>query len=67
MTTPAQDSSSAPPPGCPAHAAKGAVPLSGPRFHTDPAQLYRDIRREHGPVVPVLLPGDVPAWLVIGY
>ncbi|OEU96187.1 cytochrome P450 [Streptomyces oceani] len=67
MTTPARDSSPGPPPGCPAHAAKGAVPLSGPRFHTDPAQLYRDIRREHGPVVPVLLPGDVPAWLVIGY
>ncbi|MBB1256824.1 cytochrome P450 [Streptomyces sp. OF3] len=39
----------------------------GPRFHTDPAALYREMRRDHGPVVPVLLPGDVPAWLVIGY
>jgi cytochrome P450 len=55
----------APPPGCPAHGS--AVPLSGPRFHTDPAGLYREVRRDHGPVVPVTLPGDVPAWLVIGY
>lgn len=47
--------------------AGGAVPLSGERFHTDPAQLYREMRRDHGPVVPVTLPGDVPAWLVIGY
>lgn len=43
------------------------VPLSGPRFHTDPTQLYAEMRRRHGPVVPVLLPGEVPAWLVIGY
>ncbi|MCE7079050.1 cytochrome P450 [Streptomyces sp. ST2-7A] len=45
----------------------GLVPLSGPRFHTDPAALYRDMRREHGAVVPVELLGGVPAWLVIGY
>lgn len=57
----------APPAGCPAHTPHGAVPLSGPRFHTDPARLYQEMRREHGPVVPVVLPGDVPAWLVIGY
>lgn len=25
------------------------------------------MRREHGPVVPVLLEGDIPAWYVIGY
>lgn len=57
-----------PPAGCPAHAgAAGAVPLSGPRFHTDPRDLYREMRRDHGPVVPVELPGDIPAWLVIGY
>ncbi|MEV4839633.1 hypothetical protein AB0K05_34380 [Nonomuraea sp. NPDC049486] len=24
-------------------------------------------RREHGPVVPVLLDADLPAWLVLGY
>lgn len=43
------------------------VPLTGSRFLTEPTQLYREMRREHGPVVPVLLDGDVPAWLVIGY
>ncbi|MFF0544150.1 cytochrome P450 [Nocardia thailandica] len=45
----------------------GPVPLSGPRFHTDPFQLYREMRRSHGPVVAVELPGGIPAWLVIGY
>jgi cytochrome P450 len=29
--------------------------------------LYRELREEHGDVVPVLLDGGVPAWLVIGY
>ncbi|MGW5674594.1 cytochrome P450 [Streptomyces sp. NPDC003860] len=55
--------------GCPVRSGDraGAVPLSGPRFHTDPHQLYREMRREHGPVVPVELPGGFPAWLVIGY
>ncbi|MEW1700479.1 cytochrome P450 [Streptomyces sp. NPDC093249] len=43
------------------------VPLGGPRFQTDPAELYRQIRRDHGAVAPVVLDGDVPAWLVLGY
>ncbi|MCX4744943.1 cytochrome P450 [Kitasatospora sp. NBC_01287] len=43
------------------------VPLSGPRFQTEPAELYREMRRDHGPVAPVLLDGQVPAWLVLGY
>ncbi|MET7477483.1 cytochrome P450 [Streptomyces sp. NPDC005648] len=43
------------------------VPLGGPRFQTEPAQLYREMRREHGAVTPVLLDGDVPAWLILGY
>ncbi|MEU8674146.1 cytochrome P450 [Streptomyces sp. NPDC048560] len=43
------------------------VPLSGPRFQTDPVQLYRDMRRDHGAVAPVVLDGDVPAWLILGY
>jgi cytochrome P450 len=47
--------------------ATDAVPLSGPRFQTEPALLYRQMRREHGAVTPVLLDGDVPAWLVLGY
>ncbi|MFE0737359.1 cytochrome P450 [Streptomyces sp. NPDC058855] len=49
------------------HPASAPVPLSGPRFHTEPLELYRRIRREHGAVAPVLLDGDVPAWLVLGY
>ncbi|MGW3359801.1 cytochrome P450 [Streptomyces bungoensis] len=44
-----------------------AVPLAGPRFQTEPARLYREMRRDHGAVVPVLLDGDIPAWLVLGY
>ncbi|MEU0114915.1 cytochrome P450 [Streptomyces bobili] len=43
------------------------VLLSGPLLQDDPARVYRDMRREHGPVVSVLLDGDVPAWLVLGY
>ncbi|MFJ9025275.1 cytochrome P450 [Streptomyces sp. NPDC102259] len=44
-----------------------AVPLSGPRFQTDPARLYREMRARHGAVTPVLLDGGVPAWLILGY
>jgi cytochrome P450 len=44
-----------------------AVPLYGPRFAGDSEELYREMRREHGPVVPVLLEGGESAWLVIGY
>ena len=43
------------------------VPLGGPRFQTEPNELYRDMRRDHGAVAPVVLDGDVPAWLVLGY
>ncbi|MEU2039983.1 cytochrome P450 [Nocardia niwae] len=61
MTTPAPSSTDS----CPVHTAP--VMLSGPRFHTDPHQLYHEMRREHGAVAAVELPGGVPAWLVIGY
>lgn len=44
-----------------------ATRLYGPQFTHDPADLYRRIRREHGPVAPVLLDGDIPAWFVLGY
>ncbi|MFJ8487197.1 cytochrome P450 [Streptomyces sp. NPDC094038] len=44
-----------------------AVPLGGPRFQTEPARLYREMRRDHGAVTPVVLDADVPAWLVVGY
>ncbi|MFF2513504.1 cytochrome P450 [Streptomyces sp. NPDC058086] len=43
------------------------VPLSGPRFQTEPAELYREMRRDHGSVTPVVLDSDIPAWLVLGY
>lgn len=53
---------------CPATGpSAGAVPLSGPRFQTEPAALYREMRREHGAVAPVVLDGGIPAWLVLGY
>ncbi|GAA3709447.1 cytochrome P450 [Nonomuraea antimicrobica] len=58
-------------PGTPAptgfHGHPGAMPLYGPQYQQNPAQLYREMRQRHGPVVPVLLEGDIPAWLVIGY
>lgn len=43
------------------------VPLFGARFRGEPAALYRELRQEHGEVVPVSLDGGVPAWLVLGY
>ncbi|KPI08913.1 hypothetical protein OK074_3437 [Actinobacteria bacterium OK074] len=54
-----------PPPA--ATTAPAPVRLGGPRFQTEPAALYREMRRDHGAVVPVVLDGDVPAWLVLGY
>lgn len=54
-----------PPPGCPAHA--GAVHLSGTEHRTDPMGLYERLRDEYGSVAPVLVDGDLPAWLVLGY
>ncbi|MEU4251997.1 cytochrome P450 [Amycolatopsis sp. NPDC026612] len=44
-----------------------ATPLYGPQFQQKSADLYAELRRAHGPVAPVLLDGDVPAWLVLGY
>ncbi|MFG2626274.1 cytochrome P450 [Streptomyces sp. NPDC048473] len=72
MTTPAsavpeRSSASASGGGCPVRAGASAVPLGGPEFHTEPHVVYRAMRSEYGPVVPVELPGGFPAWLVIGY
>ncbi|TDV47873.1 cytochrome P450 [Actinophytocola oryzae] len=44
-----------------------AVPLYGDRYRTDPAEVYAQLRDKHGPVAPVLLEGDIPAWFVCGY
>jgi cytochrome P450 len=72
-----------PPPGCPAHQppAAGAEPpgapgdlrgraarrLYGPEVEADPKPLYDALRAEHGAVAPVLVHGDLPAWLVLGH
>ncbi|MBL1066663.1 cytochrome P450 [Streptomyces sp. 7-21] len=57
----------APPPGCPVHGTGGVPRLYGPHVTADPAGVYDRLRAEHGAVAPVLLEGDVPAWLVLGY
>ncbi|MCF3120856.1 cytochrome P450 [Streptomyces arenae] len=41
--------------------------LYGDEASNDPHAIYRRLREKHGPVAPVLLEGDVPAWLVLGY
>ncbi|MGI5365632.1 cytochrome P450 [Streptomyces iakyrus] len=54
--------------GCPvAHHGADLTRLYGPEAATDPAGIYERLRKEHGSVAPVLLEGDVPAWLVLGY
>lgn len=54
--------------GCPvAHGSGELTRLFGPDAATDPAGIYERLRKEHGAVAPVLLEGDVGAWLVLGY
>ncbi len=70
MTTPSSaDASRTPPPGCPAHGlgADGLRRLYGPEAEADPTGLYETLRAEHGEVAPVLLHGDLPAWLILGH
>ncbi|MFC5153934.1 cytochrome P450 [Streptomyces amakusaensis] len=74
MTTPRPDvhrdaSAPVPPPGCPAHnmGPDGLHRLYGPVAENDPRALYEMLRREYGPVAPVLIHGDLPAWLVLGH
>ncbi|MBC9724865.1 cytochrome P450 [Streptomyces sp. TRM68367] len=56
------------PRGCPvAHHGADFARLYGPEAATDPGATYERLRKEHGTVAPVLLEGDVPAWLVLGY
>jgi cytochrome P450 len=57
------------PRGCPvAHGGgDGLTRLYGPDAATDPLGIYTRLRKQHGPVAPVLLEGDIPAWLVLGY
>ncbi|MBB6118562.1 cytochrome P450 [Nocardiopsis algeriensis] len=55
----------APPPPAADH--EDAMRLYGPDVARDPVPLYEEMRRRFGPVAPVLLDGDVPAWFVLGY
>ncbi|MEU0374007.1 cytochrome P450 [Streptomyces sp. NPDC006283] len=55
-----------PPPGCPAHGMPADSLRRLPEA-ADPSRLYEELRRQYGPVAPVLLHGDIPAWIVLGY
>lgn len=60
----------APPPGCPAHAFTGEadlIRLYGSEYTEDSSGVIEALRATHGSMAPVLLTGDVPAWLVLGY
>ncbi|MFI9510921.1 cytochrome P450 [Nocardia sp. NPDC052566] len=43
------------------------VPLYTPEFAVDPHQAYREMRKQHGSLVPVDLAPGTPATLVVGY
>ncbi|MFE0512136.1 cytochrome P450 [Streptomyces sp. NPDC058964] len=53
--------------GCPVAHGQGITRLYGPESATDPHGIYERLRKRYGAVAPVLLEGDVPAWLVLGY
>ncbi|MFE9443699.1 cytochrome P450 [Streptomyces sp. NPDC006602] len=56
------------PRGCPvAHGGVDVARLYGPEAAADPYGGYERLRKEYGSVAPVLLEGDIPAWLVLGY
>ncbi|GGL63909.1 cytochrome P450 [Streptomyces fumigatiscleroticus] len=57
----------APGTGCPVAHGEGVTRLYGPEAATDPHGIYARLREEYGSVAPVVLEGDVPAWLVLGY
>ncbi|MFE4454099.1 cytochrome P450 [Streptomyces sp. NPDC056796] len=55
--------------GCPVMhgGADDLTRLYGPDAALDPQGIYGRLRKEYGAVAPVLLEGDVRAWLVLGY
>lgn len=55
-----------PPPGCPAHGMNDAGLYRLPEAQ-NPSALYEQLRQQYGPVAPVLIHGDLPAWIVLGY
>ncbi|MEY9846747.1 cytochrome P450 [Streptacidiphilus sp. MAP5-3] len=61
-----RSSAPVPPPGCPAHAVGGRVPLYGPEFAADP-QAYYAYLRHYGAAAPVELAPGVEATLVTDY
>lgn len=65
MTTPPPDPEAAG--GCPAAHGTGVTRLYGPDAAMDPLAVHERLRARYGAVAPVLLEGDVPAWLVLGY
>ncbi|NKY14645.1 cytochrome P450 [Streptomyces somaliensis] len=71
MTAPRAESDPGPtpPPGCPAHGIGSSTlrRIYGPEAERDPKSLYEELRRKHGPVAPVLIHGDLPAWIVLGH
>ncbi|MCX5412951.1 cytochrome P450 [Streptomyces sp. NBC_00059] len=64
-----QENDAGAPRGCPvAHGGGDALTrLYGPDAALDPQGIYGRLRKEYGAVAPVLLEGDVRAWLVLGY
>ncbi|MET9783939.1 cytochrome P450 [Nocardiopsis alba] len=46
---------------------RDAMRLGDEGYRRDSPALFAELRRRHGPVAPVLLAWDVPAWLVMGY
>ncbi|MER5491895.1 cytochrome P450 [Streptomyces sp. NPDC002454] len=65
---PLGDPTASPPPGCPAHGAGvGRRRIHGAEADADLADLYEQLRAEHGPVAPVLIHNDVPMWAVLGH
>lgn len=53
--------------GCPVAHGAGVTRLYGPESERDPHGIYARLREQHGTVAPILLEGDIPAWLVLGY
>jgi cytochrome P450 len=41
--------------------------LYGPEATADPVATYERLRAEYGAVAPILVDGDFPGWLVLGY
>ncbi|MEU6083534.1 cytochrome P450 [Streptomyces sp. NPDC047108] len=66
---PRPDAPADPAAGCPVrHTGTGGLTrLYGPTAASDPQGIYSRLRKQFGPVAPVLLEGDVHAWLVLGY